>query len=98
MNGKPLKEDGIDGPKTQYVRKQIEMKAKRVGFVWKSGYKGHVVEWFQGRCNEILGHNQKVDGFYGAISRKECLELQHKLSLKEDGIAEYNTIQAVFYN
>ena len=98
MNGKPLKEDGIDDLKTQYVRKQIEMKAKRVGLTWKSGYKGHVVEWFQGRCNEILGCKIKVDGFYGADTRKACLELQRKLGLKQDGIAGYNTIQAVFYN
>lgn len=97
-NGELLKEDGIDGPKTQYVRKQILMKAKKVGFIWKVGYKGHVVLWFQKRCNEILGHNQKEDGFYGKIARSECLELQHKLSLKEDGIAGYDTIQAVFYN
>lgn len=98
MDGKPLKEDGIDGPKTQYVRGQINMKAKKVGFTWKSGYKGHVVEWFQNRCNEILGCEIKVDGFYGADTRKACLELQRKLGLKEDGIAGYNTIQAVFYN
>lgn len=98
QNGKILKEDGIDGTKTQYVRKQINMKAKKVGFTWKSRYKGHVVVWFQGRCNEILGCNLKTDGFYGAKTRKKCIELQHKLSLKEDGIAGYNTIQAVFYN
>lgn len=98
MDGKLLVEDGIDGPKTQYVRRQINMKAKKVGFTWKSGYKGHVVVWFQTRCNEILDHDQKEDGFYGKIARSECLQLQHKLGLKEDGIAGYNTIQAVFYN
>ena len=98
MDGKSLKEDGIDGPKTQYVRRQINMKAKKVGFIWKSGYKGHVVEWFQKRCNEILGCEIKIDGFYGADTRKACLELQHKLGLKEDGIGGYDTIQACFYN
>ena len=98
MDGKPLVEDGIDGPRTQYVRRQINMKAKKVGFIWKFGYKGHVVKWFQKRCNEILGCEIKIDGFYGADTRKACLELQHKLGLKEDGIAGYNTIQAVFYN
>ena len=97
-NGKPLKEDGIDGKNTQYVRKQILMKAIKSGLSWKVGYKGHMVAWFQGRCNEILGHNQNEDGFYGKIARSECLELQHKLGLKEDGIAGYNTIQACFYN
>lgn len=98
MNGKPLKEDGIDGVKTQYVRKQINMKAKKVGLVWKTGSKGHVVRWFQGRCNEILGHNQKTDGYYGPVARKDCIELQHNLSLKEDGIGGYDSIQACFYN
>ena len=98
MNGNLLKEDGLDGPKTQNVRKQINMKAKRAGLTWKSGFKGHVVEWFQNRCNEILGCDIEVDGFYGADTRKACLELQHKLGLKQDGIAGYNTIQACFYN
>ena len=55
MDGKLLVEDGIDGARTQYVRKQINMKAKKVGFKWQSGFKGHVVMWFQTRCNEILG-------------------------------------------
>ena len=98
MNGEPLKEDGKDGPRTRYVRKQINLKAKKVGLVWKTGSRGHVVLWFQTRCNEILGHDQRVDGNYGKNARKECLLLQDLLSLKEDGIAGYNTIQAVFYN
>lgn len=98
MDGKPLVEDGIDGAKTQYVRKQINMKAKKVGLKWKSGFKGHVVMWFQTRCNEILGCNIKVDCFYGADTRNACIELQRKLGLKDDGIAGYNTIQACFYN
>ena len=98
MDGKLLVEDGIDGLKTQYVRKQLNMKAKKVGFKWQSGFKGRVVEWFQTRCNEILGCNLKVDGFYGGDTRKACLELQRKLNLEEDGVAGYNTIQACFYN
>ena len=98
MDGKLLVEDGIDGKRTQYVRKQINMKAKKVGFKWQSGFKGHVVMWFQTRCNEILGCNIKVDGFYGGDTRKACLELQRKLNLEEDGVAGYNTIQACFYN
>lgn len=98
LQGNLLVEDGIDGAKTQYARKQINMKAKKVGFKWQSGFKGHVVMWFQTRCNEILGCNLKVDGLYGAESRKKCIELQHKLGLEEDGVAGYNTIQACFYN
>ena len=98
MNGMPLVENGIDTPETQYVRKQINLKAKKVGLVWKSSSKGHVVIWFQTRCNEILGHEQEVDGYYGKVARKECMELQSKLALKYDGVAGYNTIQACFYN
>lgn len=98
MNGMPLVENGIDTPETQYVRKQINLKAKKVGLVWKTGSRGHVVSWFQGRCNEILGHEQRVDGNYGKNARKECLLVQDLLSLKKDGIAGYNSIQAVFYN
>lgn len=96
--GKKLVEDGIDGPKTQYVRKKICLKAKRVGLLWHTGSTGKVVEWHQKRCNEILGHAQKVDGLYGKTSRSETIELQEKLNLKVDGIAGYDTLQAEFYN
>lgn len=96
--GDRLKEDGIDGPKTRYVRKKINLKAKRKGLAWKTGSKGALVKYVQRRANEILGHNNKVDGNYGKDTRKEILELQEKLNLKRDGIAGYNTIQAVFYN
>ena len=98
MNGKPLKEDGEDGTKTRYVRKQINLKARKTVLGWKTGSKGHVVYWFQKRCNEILGHVQKEDGFYGKTARSECIQMQHKLGLKEDGIGGYDSIQACFYN
>lgn len=94
-DGKKLVEDGIDGPKTQYVRKQIYLKAKLLLFV---GSTGALVKWHQTRCNEILGHNQAVDGEFGKVSRSETLELQKRLGLKEDGVAGYNTLQAEFYN
>lgn len=97
-DGNPLVEDGKDGPKTQYVRRQINIKAKRVGILWRTGSTGAVVEWWQRRCNEILGHTQKVDGLYGKTSRSETIELQKKLNLKQDGIAGYNSLQAAFYN
>lgn len=96
--GKKLAEDGIDGPCTQYVRRQIYLKAKRVLLMWKAGSSGSVVKWWQRRCNEILGHTQKVDGAYGKISRSETIELQKRLNLSQDGIAGYNSIQAAFYN
>lgn len=97
-NGNKLAEDGIDGPKTRYVRKQISLKAKRVGLLWRTGSTGSVVKWWQRRCNEILGHSQTVDGLYGKTSRSETIALQKKLNLEKDGIVGYNSIQAVFYN
>lgn len=98
QDGKKLKEDGIDGLKTQYVRKQIFLKAKRIGFIWKVGSEGAVVSWHQTRCNEILGHENNVDGRYGKDTRKETMELQKKLGLVVDGISGYDTIQSMFYN
>ena len=98
QNGEPLREDGIDGPKTQYVRKQIFLKAKVVAPKWEVGSTGAVTLWHQKRCNEILGHDNKEDGKYGKNSRAETMELQNRLNLKIDGIVGYNTIQAEFYN
>ena len=95
MDGKKLVEDGIDGPKTQYVRKQIFLKARLLLFV---GSTGALVKWHQRRCNEILGHNQTADGKFGKVARNETLELQKKLGLEQDGVAGYNTLQAEFYN
>lgn len=96
--GRKLTEDGKDGANTQYVREQITLKAKQVEKVWKVGSTGEVVKWWQTRCNEILGHSQTVDGKYGGTARKETIELQKHLNLKADGVAGYNSIQAVFYN
>ena len=98
MDGMPLVEDGIDGPKTQHVRRQIAMRAKLVDGKWKVGTAGAVEKWWQGRCNEILGRNNEEDGLFGANTRNETLDLQELLVLKEDGIAGYNSIQAVFYH
>ncbi len=97
-NGNKLAEDGIDGKNTQYVRKSIALKAKRVGLVYRAGSTGEIVRWWQSRCNEILGHSQKVDGKYGSKSRTETMAVQKHLNLRADGIAGYNSIQAAFYN
>lgn len=97
-DGKKLVEDGIDGPKTQYVRRQINLKAKKVGTGYVAGSTGAVVGWWQQRCNEILEHHQEVDERYGPTARAETMAVQRKLNLKIDGIAGYNSIQAVFYN
>lgn len=97
-SGNKLAEDGKDGPKTQYVRHQIALKAKKSGKAYITGSTGNVVKWWQRRCNEILGRNQVVDGKYGKTARADTIALQDKLSLVADGIAGYNSIQAVFYN
>lgn len=96
--GRKLTEDGKDGTNTQYVRKKVCLQAKRAGLTYKVGSTGEVVRWWQGRCNEILGHSQTVDGKYGGTARKETIELQKHLNLKADGVAGYNSIQAAFYN
>lgn len=98
VDGNKLVEDGIDGPKTQYVRGKINLKAKKSGNTYITGSTGHVVEWWQRRCNEILGRNQAVDRKYGKTARADTIALQNRLNLKEDGIAGYNSIQAAFYN
>lgn len=97
-SGAKLAEDGKDGPKTQYVRRQIALKAKKSGKTYITGSTGHVVEWWQHRCNEILGRRQVVDGKYGPTARKDSMEVQRRLSLLVDGIVGYNSIQAAFYN
>lgn len=97
-DGKPLAEDGKDGPKTQYVRRKIALKAVKSGSTYTVGSRGAVVSWWQTRCNEILGKSQAVDGKYGKTARADTLAVQRRLSLAVDGIAGYNSIQAVFYN
>lgn len=98
QDGKKLDEDGMDGPKTQFVRRKILLRAQKTILSYKAGSKGEVVKWWQHRCNEILGHSQTVDGLYGPISMGETIALQQKLGLAVDGIAGYNSIQAAFYN
>ena len=97
-DGNELVEDGIDGPKTQYIRKQITLKATLSRNKYAVGSRGHVVKWWQKRCNEILGHDQTVDGLFGEKTRNDTLTLQRKLSLKVDGIVGYNSLQSAFYN
>lgn len=96
--GRALAVDGIDGPETQYVRRQIFLKAKRSGETYVTGSVGQVVRWWQRRCNEILGRSQAVDGKYGRAARAATIALQKRLNLAADGIAGYNSIQAAFYN
>jgi GH25 family lysozyme M1 (1,4-beta-N-acetylmuramidase) len=98
VDGNPLVEDGIDGTKTQYVRRKIALQARKSGRKYVAGSTGAVVGWWQQRCNEILGHGQVVDRKYGPAARTETMAVQRKLGLKVDGIAGYNSIQSAFYN
>lgn len=97
-DGNKLVENGIDDSKTQYVRRQINLNAKKVGTGYIAGSTGAVVGWWQQRCNEILGHDQDVDKRYGPTSRSETMAVQQELNLKIDGIAGYDSIQSAFYN
>lgn len=96
--GKPLVEDGLDGAKTQYVRKQIILKMKKVGLLNITISTGEVVKWVQTRCNEILDTDLEITGEYDSATRKAVVKLQKHLNLDADGIVGYNTIQALFYN
>ena len=96
--GRKLAEDGKDGKNTRYVKQQICLQAKRFGLSYKVGSRGAVVKWWQTRCNEILGHDQNVDGKYGKDARKETIAVQDKLNLVKDGKVGYDSIQAAFYN
>lgn len=96
-SGKELVEDGKDGTKTQFVRKQIVLKAKTNS---KGGYTigstGEVVKWWQTRLNE-LGFKTDIDGKYGADTRKKTMSMQEKYNLVVDGKAGYNTLSTAFY-
>lgn len=92
--GRKLAEDGKDGKNTRYVKQQICLQAKRFGLSYKVGSRGAVVKWWQTRCNEILGHDQNVDGKYGKDARKETIAVQDKLNLVKDGKVGYDSIQA----
>lgn len=97
QDGEKLKEDGVDGPKTQFVRKKVNLKA----FYRESGYevfsKGALVEYWQRRLSE-MGYKTKIDGKYGKSTRKQTLTMQKEYGLLKDGIAGYNTLSTSFYN
>ena len=96
-NGNPLVEDGIDGEKTQYVRRQIVLMIHKEGTRYITLSRGEVVRWVQTRCNEILNAGLEVNGEYDAETRAAVLQLQEELNLVVDEMVGYNTIQALFY-
>lgn len=97
QNGKFLDADGKDGPKTQYVRRQITLNAKWTILGYKVGSMGNVVRWVQERIKE-MGYGVSADGKYGEATRAAIICFQRDYNLMADGIAGYNTIQALFYN
>ena len=98
QNGKRLVEDGLDGAKTQYVRRQINLMAKRTKLLWVERSEGYVVKWLQTRLNECMGAGLTVTGEYDDATKKAVQEFQKKYNLHVDGVAGYNTIQMLFYN
>lgn len=97
QDGNGLKEDGVDGPKTQYVRKFVNMKAARdeSGFVVHS--KGNLVRYWQKRLAE-MGYKTDIDGSYGPDTREKTMAMQKDYGLSVDGVAGYNTLSTSFYN
>lgn len=93
-DGKPLNVDGINGVRTQYVCRQVCMKAKQTESGYQTGSTGNLVSWWQGRLTEMGFHNT-VDGFYGSKTRKQTIAFQKKYQLAADGIAGYNSISAM---
>lgn len=97
-NGCELQEDGIDGDNTQYVRKQIHLMIDFIGHLWVQRSIGEVVKWVQQRLNEIMNAGLIVTGEYDASTVQAVKNFQTKYNLTVDGIAGYNTIQAMFWN
>ena len=98
QNGDKLVEDGIDGAKTQYVRKQINLKAKLTALGYRAGSTGNLVKWWESRMRDMGYYAGAIDGKYGPACRAATIAFQKAQNLKTDGIAGYNTISTSFYN
>ena len=96
-SGKELEMDGKDGTSTQYVRRQITLRAK-IGFLKVERSTGEVVKWVQMRLNEILGAGLQITGEYDSATVKAVKEFQRQYNLVVDGLAGYNTLQMLFYS
>ena len=95
--GEELVEDGIDGPKTQAVRKDILLRAQKTRSGWSTYSVGECVRWVQKRLAEMGIDCGGVDGYYGAKTRSGVIKFQRQNGLAEDGIAGYNTLTRLFY-
>lgn len=95
-NGAPLAEDGIDGVKTQKVRKKICLQAKKTDSGYTIGSTGNLVTWWQ-NCLTEIGYPVKADHFFGNATRKQTLAFQKKYQLTADGIAGYQSLTAMIH-
>lgn len=96
--GEDLVEDGIDGPKTQAVRKIILLQAqKNRSGNWVVYSTGECVRWVQKRLAEMGIDCGGVDGYFGSKTRSGVIQFQKKTGLAPDGIAGYNTLTRLFY-
>ncbi len=98
QSGSKLAEDGQDGPRTQYVRRRIALQRKRAKLLWTERSSGKVVEWLQGRLNEVLGVSLAITGEYDDATRAAVGQYQERYGLTKDYVAGYNTLQSLFYN
>lgn len=97
QEGNRLKEDGIDGLKTQFVRKKVNLK---IFYSQKGNHvfsKGALVEHWQVRLSE-MGYKVHVDGQYGPNTKQKTIEMQKDYELVADGVAGYNTLSTSFYH
>lgn len=97
QDGEKLKEDGVDGPKTQFVRKKINLKSLYTESGYKVFSKGALVEYWQKRLSE-MGYKTGIDGRYGKDTMEKTMEMQKHYGLSVDGVAGYNTLSTSFYN
>lgn len=93
--GMLLVEDGIDGIKTQYVRRQVVLQAKKADTAYRTGSTGRLVRWWQKRLCE-MGFVTATDGSFGADTRKKTVAFQKKYQLTADGIAGYHSLGRMF--
>lgn len=96
--GRKLIEDGIDGTNSQFVRKKVILRVKRVKLLWVERSTGEVVKWLQTRLNEIIDAGITITGEYDDATVRAVKEFQKKYNLTADAIAGYNTLQMMFYN
>lgn len=96
--GDKLDVTGIEDVATSKVRKKLILKAKYAVLTYVVGSKGALVKWLQRRLNEIMNEELKVDGLFGADTRRVVINFQKKYNLKVDGVVGKETITALFWN